>query len=133
VPIDGLEDLVHATAITILSLASQDLLDQLILVAPESTGELKASQYGPIIDEPNLRAVIGFDAPQADYTDLGTQPHEIRGNPRLFFEWQNGPDGPGLYSFHHVQHPGSLGTGWFTDTIFQQWDSFVQDTADNQQ
>lgn len=124
--ITGLVEIVQELAVVILDDAAQNLLDQLTADAPEATGELKASAYGPT-DVGEYSRVIGFSAPQADYTDLGTAPHEIfplRARALRFF-WDNGPNGPDVYTFNQVFHPGQTGTGWFTDTV-DTWEDFVQ-------
>jgi hypothetical protein len=100
--------------------------------APVKTGELLTSGYGPILDvggnDGIYAAKVGFDAPQADYTDLGTQPHLIVPSTqrRLRFFWPGGPEGPGYYSFSHVNHPGYDPPGhWFSD-IVDRWEDYVQ-------
>lgn len=47
----------------------------------------------------------------------GTQPHVIEGNPLLAFPWDHGPDGPGMYFFAKVQHPGTQPNRFFTDNL----------------
>lgn len=44
------------------------------------------------------------------WVEEGTQPHQIIGNPTLAFNWPNGPNGPGLYFFKSVMHPGTAPT-----------------------
>lgn len=129
-PITGLEDDILALAQDIVESASQAMLDDLVDLAPVDTGELQDSAYGPEIEGDGLSATIGFDAPQADWTDQGVGPHGIDGNPTMTFFWPDGPNGPGVYSYEHVNHPGQAGTHWFSDKI-EEWDSYVQDAADN--
>lgn len=128
--ITGLDDDLRAFAVELITQAASDLLETLQAEAPEDTGELVRSAYGPTVEptDPVLSATIGFSAPQADWTDQGTVPHEIYPvNARaLRFYWQNGPNGPGTYVFDHVNHPGVQGTGWFTDTVEEQWENHVQ-------
>lgn len=129
-PITGLEDDILLLAQQIFAEASVALMDDLIQIAPVDTGELQDSAYGPEIDPDGLGATIGFSAPQADWTDEGVFPHGIDGNPTMTFYWPNGPNGPGVYSYEHVNHPGQPGTHWFSDKV-DDWDSYVQDAADN--
>lgn len=53
---------------------------------------------------------IAFTAEHASYTDEGTDPHIIEGNPLLAFEWEGR-----LVIVRSVNHPGYAGTGWFTE------------------
>ena len=54
---------------------------------------------------------VGFRAyaaqPLFTFITEGTRPHIIRGNPILAFHWERGPEGPGKYFFHYVNHPGT--------------------------
>lgn len=132
-PIEGLEEFVQELAVDILTDASEAFLEELRERSPYATGELRDSAYGPDVDERELTAIIGFEAPQADYTDLGTPPHPIfpSNASALRFFWEDGPDGPGMYTFDSVNHPGQAATGWFTDSL-EEWDDFVQSAADAQ-
>lgn len=49
----------------------------------------------------------------------GTKPHRItaKGDGPLAFFWENGPDGPGMYFFNEVQHPGTKPDRFFTDNL----------------
>jgi hypothetical protein len=129
--ITGLDQFVRDFALNVLQSAAVGMLDDVRDAAPIDSGELIGTRYGPTLDPGNMTATIGFSAPQADYTDKGTVPHGI--SPRfasaLRFFWPNGPAGPGTYVFDHVSHPGQSGTGWFTDTIEDGWESHVQDAA----
>jgi hypothetical protein len=127
-PITGLDDDIRDFALGVLQDASQALLDDLTDLAPVDTGELVDSAYGPEIDAQGLSATIGFDAPQADWTDQGTPPHGEDGNPTMTFFWQDGPNGSGVYTFQHVNHPGQEATHWFSDKV-EEWDNYVQDAA----
>lgn len=128
-PITGLEEELRVIALQILENASDAMMTDLIAVAPVDTGELQDSAYGPEIDETTMSATVGFSAPQADWTDEGVAAHGIDGNPNMTFFWPDGPDGPGVYTYAHVNHPGQAGTHWFTDKI-DEWETFVQDAAD---
>lgn len=126
-PINGLDDDIRGYALDVLETAAQELLDDLVEDAPFDTGELVESVFGPEIDPDNLTATIGFSAPQADWTNEGAPPHDIFpvNAPALTFFWENGPDGPGTYSFQHVDHPGQEATHWFDDGV-EQWDAYVE-------
>lgn len=129
-PITGLEDDIRAEAERILEDAAQAVADDLFAACPVDTGELLASAYGPEVDESGLSAVVGFDAPQAEWTNDGVLPHDIDAvnADRMSFYWPNGPNGPGQYFFTHVDHPGQEGTHWFDDVI-DRWDDYVGDAA----
>jgi hypothetical protein len=125
----GLDTFIREYAESILEDASRTLLEDLVEDAPVDTGELRDSAYGPDIDE--LTARIGFTAPQADYTDLGTPPHQIVPvyASALRFFWENGPRGADWYTYAEVNHPGQEGTGWFSDRI-EEWDTYVQEAIE---
>lgn len=126
--ITGLDDFLHEYARDVVETAAEALLEDLKDRAPFDTGELVDSAYGPFFDD--LTATLGFSAPQAEYTDQGTEPHEIYPSnaKALQFYWPNGPNGPGLYTFDHVNHPGQDGTGWFTESV-ADWDTYVQEAV----
>ena len=128
-PITGLEADLRVAATDILFEAGQAIMDALVEAAPVGeTGELRDSAYGPAIDESTLTVTVGFEAPQADWTNEGTPPHGEDGNPVMTFFWENGPNGAGVYSFTHVNHPGIVASHWFDD-IIEEWDSYVEDAA----
>lgn len=93
------------------------------------THDLVDSFHGPETQENGLTFIstVGFDADYASYTDEGAAPHVIEpSNARaLRFEWENGPDGPGVYYFHHVNHPGQPGSHWFSETV-DSWTEYLQ-------
>lgn len=51
------------------------------------------------------------------FVEEGTKPHVIRGNPTLAFNWPGGPDGPGMYFFSSVNHPGTKGVHFMRDAL----------------
>lgn len=126
----GLDDFIKQYADEVLAAASQSILDAMVADAPVDTGELRDSSYGPV-DVGDLAVIVGFDAPQSDWTDQGTIPHPIYpvNASRLRFFWENGPNGPDVYSFTEVFHPGQEGTGWFSDKV-DAWDDWVQSTIE---
>lgn len=74
-----------------------------------------------------LTTEIAYTAEHATFTDEGTAPHEIHGNPLLAFEW-NGQ----LVIVHSVQHPGTTGTRWWSDTMTdERWSEALQNAADS--
>ena len=118
-------------AAQILADAAQSLMDDLMEAAPEGeTGELKASAFGPVLDDVNLTATVGFDSMHADWTDQGTEPHGIDGNPIMTFYWDppHGPLEEGIHSFRHVDHPGQAAQNWFSD-IVDAWDTYVTEAS----
>lgn len=58
------------------------------------------------------QAKIRYTAEHASFTDEGTVAHPIRGNPLLAFDW-NGE----RVIVHSVNHPGTQGTRWWSDTM----------------
>lgn len=69
-------------------------------------------------------ATITYTAPQAVYTEYGTEPHVIvpRGPYPLRFYW---PKVGRVVYFWKVNHPGShKHDGWFSKTV-AQWSSFL--------
>lgn len=128
--ITGLDDFVLQLGKQILDAAAQAILDDMVRDAPVDTGELRDSAYGPT-DIGDLAVVVGFTAPQADFTDLGTSPHPILpvNAAYLRFYWEDGPNGSGVYTFDQVFHPGNEGTSWFSDKV-DLWDTYVDEAAD---
>ena len=53
----------------------------------------------------------------AMFVHEGTKAHVIQGNPTLAFHWDEGPNGPGVYFFASVNHPGTKANKFFTDNI----------------
>lgn len=68
-----------------------------------------------------LSTTIEYQAPQAAFTDEGTRPHRIQGNPLLVFYW---PRAGRTVFLRHANHPGSTKhKGWFSDaTDAGHWD-----------
>ena len=133
-PITGLAERVIEYASAAVQSAAEAYLADAVLAAPEREGTLKASSRGPElswVSEGIMRAVVGFDAPQAEWTDQGAPPHIIRAvhASALRFFWENGPDGPGWYTFQSVSHPGQIGTGWFSN-MESEWEDYMQTACD---
>lgn len=111
-----LTELVRAVAERTLELADLALaavLEETLEDAPEKTGNLKAlTDVSPasLVGEFVASGTIFSLAPYAGYTDAGTEPHIIEGNPLLYFYW----DRIGQFMvLPYVNHPGTTGTRWF--------------------
>lgn len=135
--INGLREIVEEYASAVVREAAEALLDAAEEAAPEDSGDLKASRRGPEYADTGtsrITALIFFDAEYATYTDEGTEPHQIRAKNYEFlrFQWENGPDTmrspDGFFYFKEVNHPGTTGTKWFTETV-EKWMDFVQEAA----
>lgn len=59
-----------------------------------------------------LHSEIAYRAYHASFTDEGTEPHPIIGNPLLAFRWHGQ-----LVIVHSVNHPGTTGTHWWSETM----------------
>jgi hypothetical protein len=115
-PDSGLADALTQWATAIKEDAAQNLYDR--IEPPADSGRLadsgKVDQSGP------LSATISFDAesatgePYASFTDQGTPAHEIVGSPLLSFYW---PRLGKVVVLRRVQHPGTVGTGWFSNVV----------------
>lgn len=93
--------------------AGGDWLAELEGVAPYATGELVASgRFDSFGGGPAYSGEMAFDAPQALWTDEGTKPHQIVGNPLLAFEWQGR-----TMIVHSVNHPGTPATLWWSQRV----------------
>ena len=96
-------------AAEIASACLADTLD----AAPERTGNLKAlTDVTPstLVGEFVASGTVFSLAAYAGYTDAGTEPHIIQGNPLLYFYW----DRVGRFvALPYVNHPGTQGTQWF--------------------
>lgn len=108
-----LERQIRDRAFELVSAASEVVLQETRAAAPVDTGRLRDSiELGPVVMAGDKVSVtIGSPLDYALFTDVGTRPHEITGNPLLAFEWPAA--GPGVFFFHSVQHPGTTGTDWF--------------------
>lgn len=81
--------------------------------APERTGALRQliRADGPTMSgQVTAQGEIRCDADYAEWTDKGSDPHIIQGNPLLAFYWEKvGRD----MVLPFVNHPGTRGTQWF--------------------
>ena len=109
-----------------------DELDDAVPVGPDR------ARTGPRLkDTLDVKAgvdnvTIAYLAEHASFTDEGTAPHRIDGNPLLSFYWADGPNGPGTYVFRFVNHPGTEGTHWWTGTMTDDnWQNALDQAAEN--
>lgn len=68
---------------------------------------------------------VGSDLEYAGFTDeVDTSPHIIRAvnAPMLRFWWDRGPQGPGIYHYLWVRHPGTRGQRWFASRNAERWE-----------
>lgn len=80
-----------------------------------------------VLEIASMTTQVAYTAEHATFTDEGTGPHEIRGNPLLAFEWEGQ-----LVIVHSVQHPGTEGTRWWSDTMTdERWAEALQHAADS--
>jgi hypothetical protein len=89
--------------------------------APEDTGKFKqgiAYRTDDRVDSTTITFYVkGEHAFLLPIITGGSEPHEIpkggseaqmaKGYPLAFF-WQRGPEGPGMYYYYSVQHPGTI-------------------------
>ena len=97
--------------------------------APRRTGCLQASIVKRVEENPISGFAIRIVADTrpcspkrisyALFVEEGTKPHEIKakGDGVLAFHWDHGPNGPGLYFFKSVQHPGTKGVHFMRDAL----------------
>lgn len=112
----GLRRKVEEYGEAVVADAVQRLADEVHAVVPVDTGELRDSRFGPDQVGP-YRWTFGYTAPQAEWTDQGTQSHWIEGDPLLVFYW-GPPNGPGKTMFlARVFHPGTLAQRWWSDYV----------------
>ena len=101
----------------VVEAAQQQILDDLDEIVPVNTGALRDSRIvredtGPT----NAGFEVNYPLDYAEFTDTGTNPHEIRGNPLLAFDF-----GGSRVIVRSVQHPGTPATLWWTNIMNQEW------------
>jgi hypothetical protein len=94
------------------------MVEELRRAAPVGqTGELARTIRGQVLPagQGRYRIVVEAPAPQASWTDKGTRPHVIRPRSKkaLAFNW---PKAGGSVVFAKVNHPGTKGTRWWSNT-----------------
>src|SRR5678815_3312762 len=78
------------------------------------------------MDVDRFTARLGYTAEHASFTDEGTPPHLIEGNPLLAFEWEGQ-----LVIVRSVMHPGTEGTRWWSDTMEdRRYEEALRDAAE---
>lgn len=137
--INGLREIVEEYASAVCLQAAEALLDDATEDAPEDTGDLKRSRFGPEVkqvSDTHFTATLGFAEDYATFTDEGTDgPYPIRAvnAEYLRFTWPDGPDelrsADGFFYFKEVFHPGIKGTFWFTEAV-ERWVDYVQDAVE---
>lgn len=87
--------------------------------AQERTGAMKAGIHADpaTSDGQVVHTTIYSDEPYSSFMDQGTQEHDIFGNPLLAFYWQQVGK---VVIVRSVHHPGTVGSGFFEDTINDQ-------------
>lgn len=111
----------------------QHMRDALRHYAPKVTG-LFAEGITHRVTEPDARTIqVAFYAtgPHAfvlPFLTQGTRPHDIypRGPWPLRFYWVRGPNGPGIYFYYHVRHPGTMPQEFVDSAVQSQEPQMLQ-------
>lgn len=84
--------------------------------AQENTGAMKAGIHADpaSTDGQIVSTTIYSDAEYSSFMDQGTRDHDIFGNPFLAFYWQKIGQ---FVVLPYVHHPGTVGSGFFTETM----------------
>lgn len=109
--------------------SAQDAFIQLLIeAAPIDTGVLRESFQATVGSAGTIvTGTITNTQEYSSFTDTGTAPHEITGNPYLAFS-VGGVD----VVVTSVQHPGTAGTNWWTDNMTdEQWAFLLQEALDS--
>lgn len=113
-------DLVRAISDRVQTMHEQAMrltLAETIDAAPIRTGLLRANTdvtgTAMIGDFVALGTIFSL-VPYAGFTDAGTEPHPIVGNPLLYFYWEKLGRSVAL---PYVNHPGTAGTQWFNSGV----------------
>lgn len=115
---DAIRDDLTRLADSITGDIVNDMVNDLQAAAPFESGETRDSiearqlDYGPVFSYEILSPT-----PQSVWTEEGTDPHVIEGNPLLAFNWPK--LGGKLMILRSVNHPGNKAMPWFhpiTDT-----------------
>ena len=103
--------------------------------APKDTGQFARGINGIVLDGYNglIKVEIFVRGPSAWLLPLivgGTKPHEIptggapaqmaKGYPLRFY-WENGPNGPGVYRYWRVWHPGTKPNPFPSRALRKRW------------
>jgi len=130
----GLRDAVERWAEEVHRRAVDDLLDEVDAAVPRGSGD-RAGGGQRLADTREVRdassgsravASVAYTAEHASFTDEGTDPHPILGDPLLAFEW-NGR----LVIVRSVRHPGTEGTAWWSSRVDDQgWERALSGAAE---
>lgn len=80
----------------------------------------------------NVLGFRGFAAePIFTFITEGTNPHRIprEGNKLLAFQWEKGPEGPGMYFFYFVNHPGTKANPFHLEAFEEMKDEINREMA----
>lgn len=112
--------------------AVEEILDTLDDACPEGPDRARTGPRLKDTREVRIgpdRVEIAYLAEHASYTDEGTDPHRIHGNPLLAFDI-----GGETVIVHYVDHPGTDGTRWWTDTMTDaSWQDALEGAAERVQ
>lgn len=124
-----LEESIRARGRELRDAAGEVVLDQTRGQAPRLTGELFESIHAEAFDDGDTLGVdISADAPQALWTDEGTQPHVITASPGkvLAFYWR---EVGGTVFAKSVNHPGNRAQNWFREPMADRWRIALENAA----
>lgn len=119
VDVSGLLDQIETYALEIGHVCASELEAIVKDAAPVGeTGQLRDAITAEVTGAGGGSVSILVDSPAeaSSWTDEGTDPHRIEGNPLLAFDWPAGPTG-GLWIGHGVNHPGNPAQNWFGDPM----------------
>lgn len=91
--------------------------------APKRTGQFADNiRFRTFIEGNSLGFRISSPQPLGKFIVLGTKPHVIAAKNVQFlrFYWEKGPEGPGVYFFRSVNHPGTK-PNRFHDRAYRKW------------
>lgn len=119
----------------VAELAANDCSIGVSLAAPFKTGELQQSVQEPerVSSAPFSSFTIRATAPQAEWTEYGTEPHGIDPVNGTYLKFPNtaGIAGFGEFVFtKHVDHPGNAPMPWFFPYLRENWPLWLRERAD---
>lgn len=129
VDVSGLHDLIETYAAEV----GQVVRDELEATIKDAAPVGQSETAGQLRDSVNVDYTVGAGtifwhveatADEASYTDEGTDPHRIEGNPILAFSWP--ARGGGVFFFRAVNHPGTPAQHWFGEPM----PAYFQDALD---
>lgn len=118
-----LRRVVNNRAVQVFTQAERAMLSDIDSAVPVKTGKLKRSrQSRASFASTRASVTVTYPPNYAEFTDKGTRPHKIRGNPLLAFRWHGR-----LVIVRSVNHPGTKGTRWWTNhTRASDWRGYLQ-------